>query len=317
MATAAPGLASTLGLSSVDLDEIKEQAASVIQGRSAKKPKLLHKHFFDESTGLRTMIRDFGKIKFKGKGYEFEDLSLLLKNYSNWFHEIYPYEDNLSEMVEKARRCLQEKEKSDTGSVASDPREQLHLLRADYKNTARPAAPEGEALSEEVRLRIEANRKRAQELKRKRDAARDEVVQEGGSSSSNADPAGPAPPAATFLDTMEEEDVFGFGGGIDDGDDFSAPAPVAQVPKVAAATLPEPTQSGPDNNGLSDEQARRIAESRAKAVELKKKKQAEAEAKAAADAAKAASSGLEPQDIAQDFFEEEDVFGFGGGLDEP
>eukprot|EP00931_Biecheleriopsis_adriatica_P012181 TRINITY_DN11329_c0_g1_i1.p1 TRINITY_DN11329_c0_g1~~TRINITY_DN11329_c0_g1_i1.p1 ORF type:complete len:345 (+),score=122.64 TRINITY_DN11329_c0_g1_i1:78-1112(+) len=323
-----------LGHGDVELDDLKEQAVQVAQSRSAKKPKLTHSLFFDDERGLRKVIRDFPKLRFRGKGHEFEDLKVLMSAYKKWFKDLYPFEDNMEDLIGKARTCLQVPEKEN--GLFSDPREQLHMLRFEYKTgggggikEASQAAAGGRAtpkeapvLSEEVKRRIEENRQKALARKRQREAEADpepvpaasfgfddeeDVFGFGG----GMDDAPAQQPAATAFD--DDEDVFGFGGGMDDEDDI---APPPRPPATAPAAPP------PAAKVLDPEAAKRVAENKARALEIKRKKQEEAAAKAAAAAKADAAAGQksaeeEPPDMPDMMFEdEEDVFGFGGGMDD-
>mmetsp|Transcript_2742 Transcript_2742/g.4172 ORF Transcript_2742/g.4172 Transcript_2742/m.4172 type:complete len:357 (-) Transcript_2742:182-1252(-) len=341
-----PGL---LGLGGHELDDLK-QAADVLAPRIAKKPKLTHGLFFEDDRGLKKVIRDFPKLRFKGRGNEFDDLKVLIGGYKRWFKELYPFEDNFEDIVWKSRAVLQEKEKGEAG-FESDPREQLHMLRYEYKNHGvggTKAAAEAAAraktmpmasavpsqLSEEVRKRIEENKKKAMDLKRKRQEAAAAAAGPAPAATSIDDDEdvfgdGPGASAApTFLD--EEEDVFDFGGGLDDDDDFAPPA--RRVLPAPASAVPAPAAA--PEVALDPEAAKRVAENRARAMEVKRKRQEGSAVKAAADAAtaakaaadaaaaKAATAGSskptqeDPEETQMDFQEEEDVFGFGGGLDD-
>ncbi|CAJ1368749.1 unnamed protein product [Effrenium voratum] len=161
-----------------DLDLDVKDKAEVVPFTRSKKPKLTHQVFFEEK-GLKKVIRDFPKLKFKGKGNEFEDLKALMAAYKKWFKELYPFQDDLEDLIWKSRAVLEQKEKTELG-VESDPRHQLHLLRYQYKSqkvesdiTAREAFGFGSASKPA------------------------EVPEEG---------FGPTE------EMFEEEDVFGFGG---------------------------------------------------------------------------------------------------------
>lgn len=366
MAAAAPGGAGDstegpsvtgglLGLGEHDLDDLKAPG-TFLTTQVAKKPKLTHRLFFEEERGLRKVLQDFPKLKFKGKGREFEDLQLLMTSYRRWFKDIYPFEDNFEDLIWKARACLQAKEKDDSG-LESDPREQLHMLRFEYKNsgaggTKGPSSSQAALapkVSDEAKKRIEENRKKALEIKRKRQAEAGAAPEPSHAPASTVmdlddedifgfgggldQASGPGP---TAMDE-EEEDVFGFGGGLDDDDDGGAPAPrpaagaqdeldrhLAAFPREEAAA---PAATQPSAKAQDPEMAKKVAANKARALEIKKKKQEEAAA-AAAQASKIAqakaASPLQDDKQSQQagpwddmIFddEEEDVFGFGGGLD--
>jgi len=358
-----------LGLGEHDLDDLKAQA-TVLTAQVAKKPKLTHRLFFEEERGLKKVLQDFPKLKFKGKGREFEDLQVLMTNYRRWFKDIYPFEDSFEDLIWKARTCLQAKEKDDSG-LESDPREQLHMLRFEYKNSGAAGtkglssssqAASAPQVSDEAKKRIEENRKKALEIKRKRQA------------DTGAAPDPLQAPAPTFMDLDdedifgfgggldrasgpgptamdEEDDVFGFGGGLDDDDDGGAPAPrpaagaqddldrhLAAFPTEEAVA---PTAVQPPAKAADPEVAKKVAANKARALEMKKKKQEAAAAAAAAQASTLAQAkaALPSQDVMpptsdpgaatddkqsqqagpwDDMIfedEEEDIFGFGGGLD--
>uniref|UniRef100_A0A7S1F4A7 Chromosome segregation in meiosis protein 3 domain-containing protein n=1 Tax=Noctiluca scintillans TaxID=2966 RepID=A0A7S1F4A7_NOCSC len=217
-----------LGLQDLDLDDLKAAAISMFQpgAASKKRRKMTHELFFEDDKGFKNMLETFPKIKFGGKGKEFEDLKLLMRHYSKWFQELYPSGERPEDLAWKARTVLADKEKLDSGDT-SDAREQLNVLRFKYKEaeTARANAPRVKAtsnMSDETRKRIEENRQRALALKRAREqsakpgAAEDmdmEAMWEAEMAA--AQPAVSAPRPATSFD--DEEDPFGFGYGIEGG----------------------------------------------------------------------------------------------------
>jgi hypothetical protein len=304
-------------------------------GGTKKRPKLTHKLFFEDEKGLDKMLRTFPKIKLKGKGREYEDLSLMLQHYRKWFQELYPYGEHFEDLVWKARQVLQEQEKDDDGH-ASDPRELLHAFRLKYKNAA--AAASGANLSDEAKARIEANRQRALELKRKKEAETgkgastenqeidiEEIwrMEEEHAAASKAQPQG----APGFDAFDEDEDVFGFGG---DFDDFGDPGP--RAPAVRATSS---TDTGAPATHVADDVRAKIEANRLRALELKKQKEAQANKTSATEREEAGkgsaaqsqkasipdnpedllAQGQEPPDF-DPFDEEEDPFGF-GGFDDP
>lgn len=355
-----------LGLADADLEDLKTQAAVILQpGRAAKRPKLSHNLFFEDERGLKKVMKSFSKIRFQGRGKEFEDMEVLLRNYEMWSKNLYPFEDNFEDFVWKARAVLQEKELSENGRFVSDPKELLHQLRADYKlsgiggtkahaNLAASEATAQKQLSEEVRRRIEENRKRALEIRKRREEAsaafgqapaaapapprvpdeEEDVFGFGGGFDDDFGPSGPSTASKRNTMVVEEEDVFGFGGGLDDDGDFG-PLPAAPPPVPPPADVPvAPKQS------VNPEVAKRVAENRAKALEIKRKREADAallandmtsqRPPAAEPMAPAMVQPLEPAStkllptvaptVNEDFFaamdDDEDVFGFGGGMDE-
>lgn len=303
----------SFGLLDTDLDDIKDQAAAAYagEGARAKKPKVTHALFFDEDKGFKKILKTFPKIKFHGKGKEADDLRLLLKHYEKWFKELYPHGDHFEDLVWKARSVLNEKEKDGDG-ITSDPKERLHMLRFQYKNSVDSLASVGDDLSEATgtgglvsdaaRQRIEANKKRAMDLREKKRQengspsgaagvpeddmealwaeaeAGGQVPQSafddeddpfgfgfdmgGGSGAGTQVAVGSKKPAA--LD-FEDEDPFGFGGGAFNDDD-AAPAPRPAV-EIAHTSAP----------AVDPEVARRIADNREKAMARKRKREEDAE----------------------------------------
>jgi hypothetical protein len=289
--TDASSLSARLGLSDPTLDEGKKEGAGIelLQAAAKKRPKMTHGLFFEDDKGLKKMLRTFPSIKFRGKGREYEDVTLLLQHYKRWFDDLYPYGEHFEDLVWKARQVLQDKEKDDEG-VISDPRERLHAFRFQYKNAAT-----GAHLSEEVRARIEANRKRALELKRQK---------EGGSGAGAAQPQeldmdelwrmeqehaaaskSQAQGATGFAVDDEEEDPFGYGGAFDMDESVGA----SKTSKPAAFAFEEeedvfgygggfddepdrpqaPPKAPQAPSKTPDEMAKAIAENRAKALERK------------------------------------------------
>lgn len=183
--------AEILGLVDNELDDLKESAQEVFKKAGvAKRPKLTHGTFFDDDKGLKKILRTFPKIRFHGKGHEFDDLKTLLRNYDRWFKELHPFNDNFEDLVYKASSVLQEKETTEDG-LRSDPRERLHMLRFEYKNAPpeTPAAPTAatpkKELPEDVKKRIEENRQRALRLREEKLAA-GKAAEAGAASSSPA-----------------------------------------------------------------------------------------------------------------------------------
>mmetsp|Transcript_73097 Transcript_73097/g.169478 ORF Transcript_73097/g.169478 Transcript_73097/m.169478 type:complete len:663 (-) Transcript_73097:263-2251(-) len=235
------GTADPLGLQQdPELDDLKQAAVSVFQqGQArAKHPKLTHNLFFDDGKGLSKIVQSFPRIRFQGKGQEFNDLKLLIRHYEKWFKELLPCDDHFEDLVWKARTVLQEKERHDDGGV-SDPREQLHHLRLRYKTSSglgtrgeqekradlradlenrqssnisselRKRLEEKRGLDMETLSRIEEKRAKALELKRKRQE--EAAARDGGAGGAG----GRAASSQTQSSRVSQEDVFGFGGGLD------------------------------------------------------------------------------------------------------
>jgi len=344
-AAAASGLGISLGITDPELEDLKDQAVALTQSdRNRKRPKLTHKLFFDDERGFQKILKTFPQIKFRGKGNEFADLKLLMRHYDKWFRDLHPYGEHFEDLVWKARQVLQDKEKEEDDNI-SDPRERLHLLRFRHKSTAlaaaAPASTGGREISEEVRKKIEANRKKALELQRQRKA------RESGSGEAQLPPDDPALSVMWNGPTGEEdEDVFGFGFGMDDDggasgfnggrggsqgaaarssshpppppaydeeedpfgfgggldDDFGPPrAAPPPVPKLEAT--PKEASAG----GQDAEKLRLIEEKRAQALALKRRREQQVTERAVANATEATALAYDE--------EEEDPFGFGGGLD--
>lgn len=303
-------MANLLGLDDLDLDDVKDTAVEhpAVKAARNKRPKLTHARLFDDEDGLKRVVRDFPKIRFKGKGHEFDDLKFMMGHYHKWVNDFHPYEKCMEDFVIAARVVLSSKQKSEDGFY-SDPREKLHHFRADYKSAggvgtvgarvaarklkeaSKPAAPV--VLSEEVRQRIEANRQRALELQRKKAAAALEAEAAAlaemealvAGAEAGMDSVAPAASAATGARTGavppatgtkrvasfddEEDDPFGFGFGMDD-DDFGPPPPKPPAPAAPAAAPP----------------------------------------------AAAAAAAVPAKPALASFDDDEDVFGFGFGMDE-
>eukprot|EP00927_Polykrikos_kofoidii_P042508 TRINITY_DN3650_c0_g1_i2.p1 TRINITY_DN3650_c0_g1~~TRINITY_DN3650_c0_g1_i2.p1 ORF type:complete len:533 (-),score=138.03 TRINITY_DN3650_c0_g1_i2:138-1736(-) len=159
-----------------DLDDVKTAATAL---REFKRPKLTQDHFFEEESGLKKIVKNFPRIRLKGKGNEFEDLRVLLGHYERFFLDLFPQAGGLEDSAWKARSVLQEKD------AEVHTKEKLHIFRAVYKKNGgggtiagraavekeKAAAKLAPTVSEDARKRIEANRQRALEIKRKRDAA--------------------------------------------------------------------------------------------------------------------------------------------------
>jgi len=243
-----PRTASLLGIDSEELDQLKDRAKNVAPTRASKREKLSHDHFFENANGLDKVMRTFHKIKFRGKGHEFEDLRVLLQSYDKWQRELYSVGEPLEDFALAARNLLSENTKNDEGMI-SNPHSRLHESRFEYKKweavEARKKNPP--VLTEEMRQRIEANRLKALEMKRKRASAEMdadaaavaemEAAAAAISAPSSQKAPSKAPVAARPASFDDEEDPFGFGFGMDDDDGFSsaAPAPQAAVARPAAA----------------------------------------------------------------------------------
>ena len=204
----------------------KEQAVSLTK---AKKPKLSHRIFFEDN-GLKKVIEDFPKLKFQGKGHEFEDLKVLMAAYKKWLKDLYPFQDDFEDLIWQARDVLQKKEEIEgVEGEMSDPKQLLHQLRFHYKRGKVKA-------DSETARRVAENRAAALERKRQREAQVHQVQDATGSGGTEAEPKNNADSerakrvaenrAAALKRKMEreaeaefeafgmeefEEDVFGFG----------------------------------------------------------------------------------------------------------
>jgi len=303
--------ADLLGLHDPELDDLKDAAVhelTATTGGRTKRPKLTHGMFFEDDKGLKKILKTFPKVKFNGKGHEFDDLKLLIRNYERWYKEMHPYGDHLEDMVWKTRALLQEKERNEDG-IISDPRERLHLLRFEYKNAPKEEAPPGSAkkssasdskgVSEDVKRRIEENRQRALELRRAKQAAEQAAAGE--------QPPGPeVAPATQELDMetlwrieenraraleMRQRKLAAAA-----GSSSSQPAPAKAPAPAAPARNPMDDEEDPfgfGGFGMDDEDAM------------------PAPSRPAATAAAPAATAIDPMD------EEDDPFGFGGfGMDD-
>lgn len=232
-----------------------------------KRRKMDHALLFDDEMGFKKLLKDFSKVKFRGKGNERQDLKLMMGNYRRWFSELLIQDVDLEECVKTARRVLLAKEPKEGGGM-SDPKERLTEFRCEYKNPAAAveatasgaqrkaleATPASSTLSEEQLKRIAENKQRALEKKRLKD----------GTGAGNMEPA-------------------------------------------SAAVASEP---GSQPVEIDFEVQWQIEQNRLKALEKKKQKEAEAAAPT-----KAPSALDDPFGMDDDFFPEDD-FGFDGGLDE-
>jgi len=97
---------------------------------------------------------------------------VLLQSYDKWQRELYSVGEPLEDFAMAARQLLSENTKNDEGMI-SNPHSRLHESRFEYKKweavELRKKNPP--VLSEEMRQRIEANRQKALEMKRKRASA--------------------------------------------------------------------------------------------------------------------------------------------------
>lgn len=154
------------------------------QGRK-KKRKIDHALFFDDEMGFKKLLKDFTRIKFRGKGHEKEDLKLMMREYRQWFSELLVQDVDLESICNQTRNALMKKDvsdkKEDKGKI-SDPKERLTWFRCEYKNPkaadeatasgaqkALTATPAASTLTEEQMKRIAENRKKALEKKRQKD----------------------------------------------------------------------------------------------------------------------------------------------------
>lgn len=340
----AAGAAAAFGFDE-GLLELKAEARPVQPTNVRKKPKLTHDQLFDGETGFMRILNDFPKMKFKGKGHEFDDLSRLIAKYDRWFMDVLPDggEKLLEDNVWKCRALLSEKEKDDSG-VISDPRERLHKFRCMYKMRPKPGAAAGPAragpaagtgapLSDEMQKRIEEKRRQAQERKRKQQedavgVGYEEVEEDPFAMGFGFDEE---PQQAPPHFGGEEDDPFGLGFGLDDDDGSVRPNTTAQ------ASAPAATTAAKTQPPMSDDMKAKMEANRQRALELKRKKQADAAAQRVTDTPastqKASAEEAFYDEPMEDPFEnipagppppgfgdeafDDDPFGFGFGFDDP
>lgn len=317
-AAAASSLGASLGLDDPELGMGKKVGAALATlqvGRAAKRQKMNHSLFFENDKGLKKILKTFHKVKVHGKGHEYQDLTLLLRHYKKWFQDLHPYGDHFEDLVWKARQVLEDKEKEDDGTT-SDPRERLHAFRFQYKNS--PADLEeitagSKQLSDSQRSKIEENRKKAQELKRKKEAEKNGTSAsapqeldmeelwriEEERAEAERRKATAQGPAANF--DMEEEDPFGFGGGFDSSFGGSAPAAKPATKATAPPAFDEEEDPFGFGGGFDDPEP-----------PAQQKPAVTSQAGAAPEAPNPAATTSAPPA----FDEEEDPFGFAGGFDE-
>jgi len=324
-----------LGLADPELDDLKEPAKLDIIKKmtGTKRPKLSHGNFFDDDKGLKKVLRTFPKLNFQGKGKEFDDLKLLVRNFDRWFTDLHPYEKNFEDGVWLMRRVLQEKERDDEG-LFSEPKERLVHFRHEYKFAPKevevPAGKESKLSAEQLR-RIEENKKRALAKKVEKES--------GGASQSFASSSKPAgmtvddetlwrieenrqralklkeakkarESAASSSSSMlmppdMEEDPFGFGFGMDDSAMRAPPVPRTQQAAPAAAssrTIMEDEDEDPFGFGAGfDDEDDGPPPAKKFAV-------------APAQAPPPQAQAPPPQQFLPE--DDEDVFGLGGGFDD-
>lgn len=75
-------------------DDEAEEASAGIQSKPKRviknpQPKL-NADTLKGPRGIQTLPQIFEKVKFKGKGYEEQDLNLLMKTYEYWCHRLFP-----------------------------------------------------------------------------------------------------------------------------------------------------------------------------------------------------------------------------------
>eukprot|EP00746_Dinoflagellata_sp_MGD_P005306 gnl/MRDRNA2_/MRDRNA2_110280_c0_seq1.p1 gnl/MRDRNA2_/MRDRNA2_110280_c0~~gnl/MRDRNA2_/MRDRNA2_110280_c0_seq1.p1 ORF type:complete len:275 (+),score=94.69 gnl/MRDRNA2_/MRDRNA2_110280_c0_seq1:108-932(+) len=175
-------------------DSIQEEVidrSSVIKNTEAAAPgkrkrrKIDHALLFDDEMGFKKLLKDFSKVKFRGKGNERQDLKLMMGNYRQWFQELLIQDVDLEECANKTRNVLLVKEPHGREGAVSDPKERLTEFRCEYKNPAAAgeatasgaqrkaleATPASSTLNEEQLKRIAENRQKALERKKLKDGA--------------------------------------------------------------------------------------------------------------------------------------------------
>lgn len=74
-----------------EAEEAAPAAANSKPKRIIKNPQpKLNVETLKGSRGIHTLPQVFEKVKFKGKGYEEQDLNLLMKTYEYWCHRLFP-----------------------------------------------------------------------------------------------------------------------------------------------------------------------------------------------------------------------------------
>lgn len=360
---APPGPSSLMSgfLGAMDPDEessVKAEARDLAPEGKNKRRKVDHPLFFENPNGFKHLIKTFPKIRFRGKGSEFDDLDLLLKHYQKWVKNLYPQGQNFEDFIYKARQVLGEKDKDKEG-ITSDPKRQLHMFRHMYKSSSASLSSsldldkDGKSfhipssdLPDDVRQRIEQNRQRALQRKRERegleqlpepepDAFEDMFDPMLGVDDEDEDPFGhggglgssdaPQAPARASAADEEDEDPFGHGGGLGGP---AVPAAIPVAPAQASAS------KGNAATKLTLEQRQKIEENRQKALAKRqgatasepagicKPADAASTVPAVASSTESTTNGVDGLDVDDAFIwgptevdDDEDVFGFGGGLD--
>lgn len=59
--------------------------------------------------GIRSIMDIFKDVKFKGEGYEFRDLDLLISKYKLWAHRLFP-KMTFEEVLERIEKLVEKKE---------------------------------------------------------------------------------------------------------------------------------------------------------------------------------------------------------------
>jgi len=204
-----------------DPDEDAEQEADKkeIKTKRVRNPQpKLDAERLKRPRGLTMLANVFEKVKFKGRGYEEQDLSMLMKNYEYWCHRLFPklpFDDCLERIerlgskkpvqtyLKKIRMDLlleedntepnidEENNVDNTESVENTERSDFDDL---LPQRSQPSSnTQGDGLTDEQLERIRINRERAQRLRqqmiiRNREKAEMELMNKSLSNDLNLNP---------------------------------------------------------------------------------------------------------------------------------
>lgn len=199
--------------------------------------------------GIHTVENYFKNFKFRGKGYEREDLNAMMKRLEHWAHRLYPnytFDDFVSQ-VEKLGRKKEF---------------QTHMYRYRHgllEDLSKDKAPEGDEANEAA-----ANEMTGVEPIDELDEIIDQQIQ-------NYTMAPRTPAHDRTFDSIRSSMI-------------ATPRLREQHPVEASTPIVKPVESAPVKPALTSEQMARIAENRRMAQERLRQKRLEAEKAAAAAA---------------------------------
>ncbi|XP_068175139.1 TIMELESS-interacting protein [Antennarius striatus] len=184
-----------------DVSKLAEVPAAKRKGVKRPQPKL-DAHRLISDRGLPALRTLFDNVRFKGKGHEADDLRLLMQKMENWAHRLYPklqFEDFIDKVEKLGKKkevqtCLKrirmdmplthedyvgkdgDNDVAPDSPIFADPNPFNGVSFPDdlpepVHSTPAPAAPmappsfAAASLTEEQRLRMELNKKRALERK--------------------------------------------------------------------------------------------------------------------------------------------------------